>query len=81
MANLYAALHSADSGRKWHVEFNGELIVKDSKDPECDAARALPGDRMRWQAAAQEEEQPRRGHAPGLSISERSLYCELALTG
>jgi hypothetical protein len=73
MANLYAALHSADSGRKWHVEFNGELIVKDSKDPECDAARALPGDRMRWQAAAQEEEQPARTCTGALNIRTLAL--------
>ena len=41
MATVSSVLHSADHGRAWHVEFDGELIVKDSNDPECDAARAL----------------------------------------
>ena len=41
MGELVTLIHSIDRGRKWNVEFDGELIVENSKDPECDTARAL----------------------------------------
>ena len=41
MSELVTLIHSVDRGRKWNVEFDGELIVENSKDPECDTARAL----------------------------------------
>ena len=41
MGELVTLLHSIDRGRKWNVEFDGELIVENSKDPECEAARVL----------------------------------------
>jgi len=41
MNELFAILHSADRGQRWHVEFDGDFIVVASKDATCDAARAL----------------------------------------
>jgi hypothetical protein len=41
MVELVALVSSVDRGRRWNVEFDGELIVNNSKDPECDAARVL----------------------------------------
>ena len=41
MGELVTLVHSIDRGRKWNVEFDGELIVENSKDPECEAARVL----------------------------------------
>ena len=38
---IHALRHSADSGRRFHVEFDGDFIVVASRDPEPDAARAL----------------------------------------
>jgi hypothetical protein len=35
------AVHSRDSGRAWSVEFDGEIIIANSRDPEFDAARVL----------------------------------------
>ena len=46
MGELATLIHSVDRGRKWKVEFDGELIVENSKDPECDMARAF------WPAAS-----------------------------
>ena len=40
MGELVTLIHSIDRGRKWNVEFDDELIVENSKDPECDTARA-----------------------------------------
>jgi hypothetical protein len=41
MTDLYAVLHSVNRGRAWHVEFNGEMVVVGSRDPEPDLARVL----------------------------------------
>jgi hypothetical protein len=41
MTEIIASMHSVDHGRKWSVEFDGEMVVQNSRDPEPDLARAL----------------------------------------
>jgi len=41
MTGLITKLHADRDGRVWHVEFDGEIVVVGSRDPECDLARAL----------------------------------------
>ena len=38
---MIAVLHSVKRGRAWHVEFDDEVVVVASQDPEFDLARAL----------------------------------------
>jgi hypothetical protein len=40
-ATHVALIHSRKAGRRWDVEFEGEVLVRGSRDPECDLARAL----------------------------------------
>ena len=41
MAALIALLHADRQGRAWRVEFNGEIVVVGSQDPEFELARVL----------------------------------------
>src|SRR5262249_28483886 len=40
-ATHVARIQSRQAGRRWDVEFEGEVLVRGSKDAECDLARAL----------------------------------------
>jgi hypothetical protein len=41
MGGLTARLHADRNSRMWHVEFDGEIVVVGSRDPEFDLARVL----------------------------------------